>query len=572
MINKLIAKDFMGYAEKEFNFAPGVNIVTGANHSGKSSVKQGIRYTLTAIPDKKEVEEIIRLADGVKCSATAITNFEGQAHTIEREAKPHKLRLNGVKLEVGRGKEKDGLSEYGYKRNVIQMLCDASNFFELTAKEQADLLMNYFSGDDEIDVVAYGMDIEDAKDFVGLRAANIKPMAENFREIRKSVNKNIDQVKAEIEIINRDSRQIIVDKTEAELLNEKTIVEAKLKLVLTPGKTPDKPIRLIELIDQKKTLELSSYKADQRITSRMVEIVAKGKANAEIINGYKSGGGKCPLSNGQVECKESGLAAFIARLESETETLRKEYCDLNAIETAALAKYKIDREAKLKELEAAIIAETAAYEKAVAEVEAKNKQAQTENNELRVKLNGIEMSIHELHRRAAVQKKGIDLSAEVLKLEENSKRYDRYIKFLESDLKEKIISGNSRGLFDMVNDVSKVFGFSIAAPDGDLTNIRINGKTPGMLSTSERILCGIALQLAIAKLSGYKFIVVDDMESVYLPYMQTLLRILSEEFSDITSILIGLEAAFTSKAIGKTTIQNFYNLSTAEKPEMKEAA
>lgn len=565
MINKLIIKDFMGYNDKTFEFEPGINIITGANHCGKSSVKQAIRYALTAIPDKKEVDEIIRLADGAKCSTAVITNFEGQTHTIEREPKPHKLRLNGIKLEVGRTKEKDGLAEYGYKRNVIQMLCDASNFFELTAKEQADLLMNYFSGDELIDVTKYGISQDEAKDFDGLRASNIKVMAENFRQIRHTVNKQIDRAKAEIEIINNamKERAVINDRSLERLENDKQILEAKLKMTLEPEKVPERSARWFELVEKKKAVELGDFKPKH--AKRLTEIVAQGMANKAIISAYNQHSGKCPISQGKIACNEPALAEYVMKLNNESAALRAEWEKLNAEDVAALNQHKASRLEQLDELNRLIEEQNAKYQAAKAEVERRNLDALKGMNELRIQLDGINSAMVELKRRGEARAKAKALAEEVMTLEANSKRYDRYIAFLEKDLKEKIVSGNSEGLFEMVNEVSKEFGFYIEAVDGDLANIRINGKTPGMLSTSERILCGIALQLAIAKLSGYNFIVVDDMESVHTPYMQALVRVLDEKFPNITSILIGLETAFPSKVRGEADIKRSYNLSVEEK-------
>ena len=565
MINKLLMKDFMGTEEKTFEFQPGINIITGANHCGKSSVKQAIRYALTAIPDKKEVDEIIRLADGAKCSTAVITNFEGQTHTIEREPKPHKLRLNGVKLEVGRTKEKDGLAEYGYKRNVIQMLCDASNFFELTAKEQADLLMNYFSGDELIDVVKYGISQDEAKDFEGLRASNIKATAENFRQIRYTVNKSIDRAKAEIEIINNamKERTVVHDRTLEKLEQEKMFLETKLKMTLEPVKFPERSARWLELMDKKKAVEFSDFKAKH--ARWIAEIVAQDTANKAIISSYNQHSGKCPISQGKITCNEPALDEYVTKINNESAALRAEWEQLNAEDTAAYAKYKSEKAAQLDELNRLIDEQNAKYEAAKAEVERTNLDAMKGMNDLRIQLDGINMALVDLKRRGEAQAKANALAEEVMILDTNSKRYDRYIAFLEKELKEKIVSGNSEGLFETVNEVSRVFNFQIEAVGGDLANIRINGKTPGMLSTSERILCGIALQLAIAKLSGYNFIVVDDMESVHTPYMQMLIRILDEDFPKITSILIGLEAAFPSKVRGEADIKRSYNLSVDEK-------
>ncbi len=566
MINKLIVKDFMGYEDKSFEFQPGINIITGANHCGKSSVKQAIRYALTATPDKKEVEEIIRLADGAKCSTAVITTFEGLTHSIEREPKPHKLRLNGVKLEVGRTKEKDGLAEFGYKRNVIQMLCDNSNFFELTAKEQADLLMNYFSGDELIDVVKYGISSEEAKDFEGLRASNIKATAENFRQIRHTVNKQLERAKSEIEIINSamKERTVINDRSIEKLENDKQILEAKLKMAYEPEKFPERSARWLELMDKKKTIELGDFKPKH--ARRLAETAAIGTAHKSTITAYNKHEGKCPLSQGKITCNEPALAEYVMKLNNETAALRAEWEKLSAEDTAAFAQYKASRQEQLDELNRLIEEQNEKYDAAKAEVERRNLEAMKGMNELRVQLDGINIAMVDIKRRGEAQAKAKALAEEVMTLEANSKRYDRYIAFLEKDLKEKIVSGNSEGLFDMVNEVSKTFGFVIEAAGGDLANIRINGKTPGMLSTSERILCGIALQLAIAKLSGYNFIVVDDMESVYVPYMQSLIRILDEEFPTVTSILIGLEAAFPSKVRGNAQIKRSYNLSLINNP------
>ena len=237
MIKTLNLQDFTCYTEQGFKFVPGINIITGTNHVGKSSIRQAIRYALTGTPDKKEIYELTRGALNTKCQVNMVTEFGGRTYSIFRQPEPNTLKLNGTKLKLGREADKDGLYEYGYKRNVLKMLCDASNFFELKSEEQREILVNYFSGDEEIDVTKYGISAEDANAFVGLRLSNIKSSAERFRETRATVNKMIEKSKAEIEINNKNTEKANAIYTTDELAAQKKVAEeeiAKCKKIEMP--------------------------------------------------------------------------------------------------------------------------------------------------------------------------------------------------------------------------------------------------------------------------------------------------------------------------------------------------
>lgn len=66
-----------------------------------------------------------------------------------------------------------------------------------------------------------------------------------------------------------------------------------------------------------------------------------------------------------------------------------------------------------------------------------------------------------------------------------------------------------------------------------------------MLSTSERIICGISLQLTVAELSGYNFFIADDLESLDPEYSEVLVEHLENWKKSITAILIGLNLSVT---------------------------
>ncbi len=538
MIKTLSLQDFGPYKNKEFKFIPGINIITGTNHTGKSTIKQGIRYTLAGTPAKKEVSELKRMAPNSKCQTTMVVDFAGQIHTIFRQPEPNTLKLNGTKLKLGKEADKDGLYDYGYKRNVLKMLCDASNFFELKPEEQREILVNYFSGDEEIDVTKYGMSAEDAKDFAGLRLSNIKSTAERFRETRATVNKMIEQSKAEIRINNENTQKTNAVYTMDELLAQKKAIEeeiAKCKKIEMPLSTPE----IEALRDEKHKIKMALPVELDKYTAKTKEISIKGNANKAIIEAYKKNAGKCPISGGTVDCHEPGLAAFVASLEKANDELRAEYNRLAEECEVERQKFEEDKENKLSNLHYKIVAAEAAYNEKLAEVDGLNSAAQKCYNELAVKLDGVKISIHQQEAQAKLKDKNIELASSLIELEKNSERFTRFIVFLEKELKEKILSGSSSDFFEKINRLSRKFGFDIEAQNGDLAKLLINGKTLGMLSTSERIICGISLQLTIAELSGYNFFVADDLESLDPEYMEILIEFL-DGCKKITAILIGL--------------------------------
>lgn len=546
MIRTVNMQDFCAIPEKVLNLVAGTNVITGTNHAGKSTVRQAIRYALTAQPDKKDPDEIIRQTPDAKTRVVLVCDSQvatdRNTHMISRKAKPHTLELNGAKLAIGKSNDKDGLFEHGYKRNVIKMLCDATNFFDLTPKEQADLLMNYFAADEAIDPTKYGLTKDEAAKIPGLTTGNIQAKAKELREIRASVNKAIEKVKAEIDFIAEKNAGEPID-TEA-LNKRRAEIDTELSGV-RPEFSPGPSSELMTLEAELRGLQNSTY--IPKHAARLAEISAKGKANKSIVEAYKTNKGKCPISGGKVDCKESALASFIERLEAETATLRAEYEKLANNDEADNNQFLVEKAKKVQEWSAKVKQAKDAIEKKAAEIEAKNNQIFARINELNAELKTIDEHLAKARDRENDVKKIGDLSKNLTTSERESKTFDKLIAFLESDLKKTIVSGGSGDFFQKVNAVSQLFGFDIQA-DGDVTNLKINGKTPAMLSTSERIICGIALQIAVAQFSGYNFFVADDLESLNEGYYLHLLSVLARHFKKITSVLIGLDLPKTDTA------------------------
>lgn len=533
MIKTVNMQGFTCFEEKVLNFANGVNVITGRNHAGKSSVRQAIRYALTAQPDKKDPEEIISNREGAKCRVSLTCDYDGKQHMIVRKAKPHTLELNNTKLNIGKSSDKDGLFEHGYKRNVIKMLCDATNFFELSAKEQADLLMNYFASDEVIDVTAYGLTKEEAEKIGTLTTGNIKQRAAELRESRHSINKVIDGIKAEIEIITRNNSEGgAIDSTINDRIEE---IENELKEI-RPETTPIAPAELMQIEKELKLFKTHDYQPEH--AARLSEISAKGKANKLIIESYKTHKGKCPISGGKIDCNETGLAKFIEQLVAENFNLREEYEKLAAEDETNCEQYNKEKAENIAEWEQKYNTIRAEWESKSAAIEEKNKKAFDLINILNAELKELNEKITESKKRDNDLKRLAELDTDLSKLQKESKMYDKIISFIESDLKQSIVSGGAGDFFKKVNYISKQFGFEIES-DGDVTNLKVNNKTLAMLSTSERIICGIALQIAVASISGYKFFVADDLESINESYFILLVDMLSKHFKNITSILIG---------------------------------
>lgn len=533
MIKTVNMQGFTCFDEKVLNFVNGVNVITGRNHAGKSSVRQAIRYALTAQPDKKDPDEIISNREGAKCRVSLTCDYDGKQHMIVRKAKPHTLELNNTKLNIGKSSDKDGLFEHGYKRNVIKMLCDATNFFELSAKEQADLLMNYFASDEVIDVTAHGLSKKESEKIGTLTTGNIKQRAAELRESRYSINKVIDGIKHEIEIITRNNSEGgAIDSTVHDRIEE---IENELKKI-RPETTPIAPADLMQIEKELRLFKTHDYQPKH--AARLSEISAKGKANKSIIESYKTYKGKCPISCGKIDCNEPGLAKFIENLEAENSCLREEYEKLAAEDETNCAQYNQEKNQNIAEWEKKYNAIKSEWESKSAAIEEKNKKAFDLINVLNAELKGLNEKIQGFKKRDNDLNRLSQLDKDLSQLQKESKMYDKIISFIESDLKQSIVSNGAEDFFKKVNYISKQFGFEIES-DGDITNLKVNNKTLAMLSTSERIICGISLQIAIATISGHKFFVADDLESINENYYFILVDMLQRHFKNITSILIG---------------------------------
>ena len=109
--------------------------------------------------------------------------------------------------------------------------------------------------------------------------------------------------------------------------------------------------------------------------------------------------------------------------------------------------------------------------------------------------------------------------------------------FGKDGIKSKIVKSGAQSFVDDINKFSSNFGVKFDVLTEPKFSLKINDKTSKMLSEAEKLISSISIQFAIAKLSKYKFLIVDRADCLDDSNLKLLCDTLAKE--EVISIIAG---------------------------------
>ncbi|HEY3247657.1 MAG TPA: AAA family ATPase [bacterium] len=230
ILRRLRLRRFLGFADRTFDFAPGINVVVGPNESGKSSLRTAIRAALYGNPSSMSAQVDTYRTWGTDQLPALDLEFEidGRRYRLSKDYQGHKIYFSG-----------SGETLEQYKRigeRIAEFLgLSSREVFQITAEvAQAELeRVQLTSVSKELSrVLGGGADVDDAIKQLAMHVKDmekgLKGMAREPGELRalekrvSTLTEQHDRVVADIAQIERTQREL------AELQQPLTDLEASL--------------------------------------------------------------------------------------------------------------------------------------------------------------------------------------------------------------------------------------------------------------------------------------------------------------------------------------------------------
>lgn len=551
IINSIDYKNIGNKASFAIGFKPGVNIITGPNDCGKTTLKNSILYALAGIASDRDKKELY--TTGIPNPRSEITlniNNDSGTHNIVRQLVPDSnVYYDGIKKKLSKSKDIDALYDVGFDRKTIKMICDNYNFFNLSAEEQQEILFKYFSGATDIDIKSFGIADEDAVHFFGMNASNIPIYYKKFYDARRDIKKEIEILEISKSNKSNEAMAMNVNETLVDLETKRTELNSKIKNNIYSNNEHSGSLH--ELYNALESLERSEYSSKN--SYRINTINTKGIANKELINKIKQFGGKCPLDASILCGSQQHLDSLVSILTQENNELRTQVLELQKEDNANKAEFESQKTKGIVEIKNKInnIKQTIEKEKTI--IESQNDLINKENAEIFKQIEAIDLRISLLKHKTALNQE-IDVIANNIAIKQAwLNKLEIFIELTgDSDkgIKNKIVSGNIGDFFKEITEYSREFNYEfIQNPSIKEFEILINNKTSNMLSSSGKIKASLAIQVAIAKKSGYNIIMADDIEKCEVGNLMKIINALHE--SGVQAFLFGHNL---NKALFPTTV------------------
>jgi hypothetical protein len=552
ILNSIDYKNIGNKPSFAVGFKPGVNIITGPNDCGKTTLKNSILYALTGMASDRDKKELYTTGiPNPKSDISLLLSNDSGDHKIIRQVVPDtNVFYDGIKKKLSKSKDIDALYDVGFDRKTIKMICDNYNFFNLSSQEQQEILFKYFSGASDIKIEEYGVtDANEKIHFFGMNASNIPIYYKKFYDMRRDLKKEIEILEISKSNKANEAQSMNINISLVELESQRTELNGKIKSNIYCNN--EHTGMLHDLFAKLDEIERSQYSPKNTVT--IASINAKGIANNELVNKINKFAGKCPLVE-QVECgSKEHLSALANSLIAENNELRAKVIALAAEDVTAKIEFDKTKIVEITAVKTKIDNLKKKIEQDKQTSESQNVLINNENAIIFLEIEAIDRKIAILRHKESLESDIIAISKSIALKQIDLNNLEKYLELTgdgDKSIKNKIVSGNIGDFFKEITEYSREFNYEFEQnPSSKDFEILINKKTSNMLSSSGKIKASIAIQVAIAKKSGYNIIMADDIEKCESGNLMKIINALIE--SGVQAFLFGHNL---NKALFPTTV------------------
>lgn len=562
-INSLKLTNFTKHEACIFNFTKKKNFIHGRNNQGKSSIKNAIAWVLTGKTDTITSKDKYNLLTTYGQANTVVTLNMDELGNITRTI-PHGLKISSMIPEDNLTNTEKYLSD---KLNLTQeqILCAiySSNFINLPSNEQKNFIFNilnfkftkenikeeFINYCKSIPIEDYLIHsiweyIENNKSVFNFDSQSIiEDIEDYYKGENRSLKKDIKRLEHNINIttlpklpnnVTIDKKKEIANRIQELTLEKENLIVSKTKLELYRKEIQELTLVAAKkdeiqdipesLIDINKNIE-SNTSLIQEIKTKITELTTNCNISKDLLIKMKNFNGDCPVFN-NIKCnlKDEFITVIINNTNKEIERLSKEI-DENKVKqtelenTIKLYKEKKDKKEKYNSLYKEVIE---AYKKL------ENKEnVDPKINEIQEKIDNINNKIvqgntllNNIITYETIEKSILNNKRELQSCIDKQMKCEIIIKaFQVKGIKSNLIIKESKVFLDKINETlakltNNKYQLEFNIDEDFVINV-ISDKIRrnlNIVSTSEKMRIGIAIQDAIAKFTNFKLLICDDLE------------------------------------------------------------
>lgn len=597
---KLKLKNFQSWRDCDLSFDTPATLVLGKNNSGKTSLARAIEVLLRGATQlnkpgyKGKLQDMI--TDGEKM-ATVDGLVVRTGLKLVTDALPNEVTVSIARNITAKGTE---TAVNGHPANravadffcpvglldpdaVLSVVCNVSGFFALDEKKARAILESLvdqsvpnemFTGLPDMQAYLPGQpktldDLESAYDAVYAKRTQANAQFSGLKPIKKPIiPKPDDALVTKIEtkldeLRGQRAQELRSEGERSSKLRFQRQRESEIKqaIAMTEAKLPSAGLSALagRIKECKRALANAEQVQEQR--DKLTAFRATFSKNITSMTGL---GATCVISD-DVPCPLDNAARkrFVDLWSSEMQKIDIANSKLPeaAVRVHQAALDEVVRQHRLREITEP---ELKTLRQQLATVSGELQEAEKLVGEPTVSPNPLDVRIGngsaKLEEAHTLRREWVDWTTH----EVDSKRLGTATTELDAlckalgpgGIREKLLVSRLSVLLDKLNGVLKGFGIVLALSDGQQWNPRLNGRAVATASESELYRAGIALQIAIAELSGLRFVVIDRADLLDGDNRKAL----------FDAVKIGLDAGYIEQAILLATMSNEKALK-AERPE-----
>lgn len=591
MFKSLMTKDLNNHRYNDIDLSKRVNIFSGKNNQGKSTIANAIELCLTGYTRgsgdrSSDITEADLIRQGQK-KAEAELETDLFTSYWKRTPSSSALVVNDMK-ELSKTETQEFMSgKLGVSQDVLQTIFKSGKFLSMDSDERKQMLFDLLGlkvtqekikkklmdrGIENgyyIEPIAKKLKeegIEEAEDYAVQQRRKAKREKDDLepllgQEVPEETGYELEMIEEKLQERKDEKDKLLEEKgrlsnPQEDLTKKKANLQAEQEELqdVEPDdsdKSKDFKIKKLntkidKLNDQIKTLEEEKKKLDQKMA------ILKDKMDYQdsIIKKLDNLGGSCVVSD-DVACpmQESDVEVVKGEINADKEKLAEEHRSLSSTKgskTKEINSLEKDKQALQDEIEEIEehhrqLKRKNEIKQELQEIEASIKKQKKDNE----RLQEVKEKLEELNQKIKV---GQDILEKTQKREKLLKAKDDYVKVQEKiqnwDFVAKALSSKEGSIIDeilneglepvreRIKAMSHLYGAEVELTQD--IDIVVDGKKRGLLSDSELWRANIVFQDALAHFAELPFLIVDGVEILDQGNKSSLFKTLTNlEYEDI---------------------------------------
>ncbi len=567
-VTRLHVNNFGCYADRQFEFDKPLTVIIGLNNAGKSTILDAIQWVMTGrcrgLDGGGKGVKAHLLHKGATSEAVGVTAnivFKGETYAVSRTFQNGNSGFSverfGERAQKWQGgtedQEKAWFELLGVTREGLMALLDAETFLRMEHADAKSLLLGFLKPEVTLPGTGEIISVVECERRHDAAYSQRTSINRDFKRAVKPVQPANDPEPRTLEQV----REIVAGRQD----ERDEAIKALANLPAHDRSVADQKASLEKQLDTAKKLLGSEPEGgwDAYIGKKNDELAAataaadEARASAEgdhSINFERIGKHEpekgCVL-HPDIPCKTSPreFLQFVKKRQPKTtpSELAKALKDKDAAEDALRG---------ARESEKQYLARKAKIEGIEEQLSALADKAFEADPDVEKRREDIQATIDTLERKIAkgheVIERKVKLAKDVEVYERDAKKYEE-LEYASRQVEADVELYGPKGIrlaalekakgewVSSINTVLEPFGYELSL-SLDPWGLIVNGQPTARLSTSERLRVCIAIQLAMASLSGVGLVLVDSLDWLLKAPRQILMQVVSAMKDDVEQVII----------------------------------